>query len=151
RRYWRLTPSCEVTNLDDATDTFDKLLQETVAMQMVSDVPVGLLLSGGLDSSCLLALMARKASQPVNTFTVTFARHDQKSEQMPDDGKYARTVAELFQSRHTEIQIEPDIVNLLPKMMWHVDEPLSDPAAINTFLLCRAAREYGVAVVLNGM
>src|SRR5262249_11550137 len=104
-----------------------------------------------LDSSCLLALMAKKASGPVNTFTVTFATGDQKHEQMPDDSKYARNVAKLFQTNHTEIQIEPDIVDLLPKMMWHMDEPLSDPAAINTFLLCRIARDHGVSVILNGM
>jgi len=151
RRYWNLNPSTELKNLNAATDQFDTLLQDTVKLQMVSDVPIGLLLSGGLDSSCLLALMAKKASGPVNTFTVTFATGDQKHEQMPDDGKYARVVAKLFRTNHTEIQLEPDIVDLLPKMMWHMDEPLSDPAAINTFLLCRAAREHGVPVILNGM
>jgi len=151
RRYWSIEPSCDLKDLKTATDALDELVQDTVGMQMVSDVPIGLLLSGGLDSSLLLALMSKKSSEPVNTFTVSFATRDQKIEQMADDGKYAQTVAKLFRSNHTEIEIDPNIVNLLPKMMWHMDEPLSDPAAINTFLLCQTAREHGVVVILNGM
>jgi asparagine synthase (glutamine-hydrolysing) len=151
RRYWTIDPCCEITDLEKATDALDALVQDTVQMQMLSDVPIGLLLSGGLDSSLLLSLMSKKNSEPVNTFTVTFGTKDQKHEQMADDGKYARAVAKLFRSNHTEIEIDPNIVDLLPKMMWHMDEPLSDPAAINTFLLCQTARSHGVVVVLNGM
>jgi asparagine synthase (glutamine-hydrolysing) len=151
QRYWSINPSCEITDFEKATDALDELVQDTVQMQMVSDVPIGLLLSGGLDSSLLLALMSKKTSEPVNTFTVSFATRDQKHEQMADDGKYARAVAKLFRSNHTEIEIDPNIVELLPKMMWHMDEPLSDPAAINTFLLCQTARSHGVVVILNGM
>jgi asparagine synthase (glutamine-hydrolysing) len=95
--------------------------------------------------------MAKHTKEPVNTFTIRFAAHDQKYEQMPEDGKYAEKVSKLFQSHHTETEIDPDVVSLLPKMMWHLDEPLADPAAINTFLLCQSARDHGVKVLLNGM
>jgi len=151
RNYWEMKPSCEITNVDEATDQLDALLQDTVKMQMVSDVPVGLFLSGGLDSSLLLSLMTNVRKKPVDTFTIRFRRHDQKYEQMSEDSSYARVVADAFQSRHQEIEIEPDIVELLPKIMFHMDEPLADPAAINTFLLCRTAKEHGITVILNGM
>src|SRR5262249_581847 len=107
--------------------------------------------SGGLDSSLLLALMTKTRSEPIDTFTIRFRRHDQKYEQMPEDSGYARVVADAFRSRHTEIEIDPHIVHLLPTIIWHMDEPRAYPAAINTFLLCRTAREHGITVILNGM
>jgi len=151
RRYWKIEPACQVTDLRSATDTLDDLLRDTVAKQMLSDVPIGLLLSGGLDSSLLLALMGKSSSEPINTFTIRFAAHDQQYEQMSDDGNAARVVARQFRSNHKEIEIQPDVVELLPKMMRHMDEPLADPAAINTFLISRAARDHGICVLLSGM
>jgi asparagine synthase (glutamine-hydrolysing) len=70
---------------------------------------------------------------------------------MPDGSRFARTMAQQFHCNHREIEVEPDVVSLLPKMMWHLDEPLADPAAINTYLIAKSARENGIPVLLNGM
>jgi len=95
--------------------------------------------------------MARLINRPVRTFTIRFEDEDQKFEAGADDSIYAREVADLFHCDHHEITIKPDIIGLLPKMIWHLDEPLADPAAINTYLISKAARDAGVTVLLNGM
>jgi asparagine synthase (glutamine-hydrolysing) len=118
---------------------------------MISDVPVGAFLSGGLDSSLIVALMQQFSRQPVTTFTIRYSDADQKFEQMPDDSSFARKVAKRFNCQHHEFTIEPQVADLLPKMIWHLDEPLSDPATINTYLISKAARENGIIVLLNGM
>lgn len=150
-RYWELQPQEVITEETQTVEQLDSLLGDAVGKQMLSDVPVGLLLSGGLDSSLVLALMAKHSDRAVKTFTIKFTKSDQRFEQMPDDSRYAAEMANRFGCDHHEIEIEPDVVNLLPKMMWHLDEPLADPAAINTFLISKAARERGVVVLLNGM
>jgi asparagine synthase (glutamine-hydrolysing) len=149
-RYWSISPRNEINDLAAATDALDSLLQDSIQRHMISDVPIGVLLSGGLDSSLLVALMSKHTTEPINSFTITFTRDDQKHERMADDSRYARDVAAMFHCNHREIEIRPDIVDLLPKMMWHLDEPLADPAAINTFLISRAAREHGIPVLLGG-
>jgi asparagine synthase (glutamine-hydrolysing) len=118
---------------------------------MIADVPGGAVLSGGLDSSLIVAHMAKLTSRPVQTFPIRFADEDQKFEAGSDDSLYARDVADIFHCNHKEITIKPDIVKILPKMIWHLDEPLADPAAINTFLISKAAHDAGVTVLLNGM
>jgi asparagine synthase (glutamine-hydrolysing) len=95
--------------------------------------------------------MGNHSRQPITTFTIRYSDDDQRFEQMPDDSHYARKVATLFGCCHHEFTIHPDIADLLPKMVWHLDEPLSDPAAINTYLISKAAREQGIIVLLNGM
>lgn len=149
--YWEIVPREEQPPLAEATRRLDELIQEAVALQMVSDVPVGAFLSGGLDSSLLVALMGQHSRQPVTTFTIRYSDADQRFERMADDSFYARKVATLFGCRHHEFTIQPDVADLLPKMVWHLDEPLSDPAAINTYLISKAAREQGIIVLLNGM
>jgi asparagine synthase (glutamine-hydrolysing) len=149
--YWEINPSEDETDEIQATEKLDELLNNAVSGQMLSDVPIGLLLSGGLDSSLILALMAKHGGGCINTFTIKYRECDQKFEQMPDDSKYARTIAQQFHCNHREIEVEPDVVSLLPKMMWHLDEPLADPAAINTYLIAKSARENGIPVLLNGM
>ncbi len=151
QKYWQIDSSEEEIGEDRAVDELEHLLRLSVNGQMISDVPVGAFLSGGLDSSLIVALMSKNASQRVSTFTIKYSSADQKFEQMPDDSKYARAVANLFSCKHYEFQIKPDITTLLPRMIWHLDEPLADPAAINTFLIASTARENGVVVLLNGM
>jgi asparagine synthase (glutamine-hydrolysing) len=112
---------------------------------------VGAFLSGGLDSSLIAALMSRLSQEPVRAYTIVFDEQDKLFEAMPDDQKYARTVASHIRADHREILVQPDIVQLLPKLIWHLDEPIADPAAINTYLICKAAKERGTTVMLSGM
>jgi asparagine synthase (glutamine-hydrolysing) len=118
---------------------------------MVADVPVGVLLSGGLDSSIISALMRQKAPQQIHSFTIRYSERDQAFERGTDDSAYARKVAGQFGFDHHEFEINPDVVDLLPRMIWHLDEPLADPAAINTYIISKAARDLGIVVLLNGM
>ncbi|MDL1974764.1 MAG: asparagine synthase (glutamine-hydrolyzing) [Deltaproteobacteria bacterium] len=150
-KYWQIHPSEDNLDEDQAIEELDRLLDVSVQGQMIADVPVGAFLSGGLDSSLIVALMSRNRTKQINTFTIRYADEDQKFEQMPDDSKYAKKVAKLFDCRHHEFVIKSDITDLLPKMIWHLDEPLADPASINTYLIAKSARENGIVVLLNGM
>ena len=152
RRYWDVAPS-ESDRLSDnqSIEQLDALLNDAVRLQMVADVPVGLLLSGGLDSSLIGALMRRNTAQDIFAFTIGFSKSDQRFEQMPDDSIYARRVADNFGFRYVELEIEPKVEELLPKLIFHLDEPLSDPATINTYLISQAARARNIVVLLNGM
>ena len=125
-------------------------LKASVQRQMISDVPIGAFLSAGLDSSSIVAFMAEEARKPVPTFTVTFPPKYRVGENTLDDPKVAARFANRLGCSHEEIVIEPDVVNLLPKLIWHMDEPTSDPAIIAAFLVCRQAREK-VTVLLSGV
>jgi len=126
------------------------VVEESTRKHLLSDVPVATFLSGGLDSSYLTALAARH--QPgISAYTIGFRAEDARFEAMPDDLKYARQVAARFGVDLHEIEIAPQVLDLLPRMTYHLDEPIGDPAAINTFLICGAAREAGVKVMLSGM
>lgn len=149
--YWRLKVEQRGISESEAFEQLDSLLQESVRLQTIADVPVGLLLSGGLDSSIIGALMQKQTNQQVQSFTIKFKANDLKKQGNVDDSFYAKKVARAFNFKHQEIVIEPNIVDLLPKIIWHLDEPLADPAAINTYLICKAAREKNIIVLLNGM
>jgi asparagine synthase (glutamine-hydrolysing) len=126
------------------------VVEESTRKHLLSDVPVATFLSGGLDSSYLTALAARH--QPgISAYTIGFRAEDAKFEAMPDDLRYARQVAAEFGVDLHEIEIAPQVLDLLPRMTYHLDEPIGDPAAINTFLICTAARDAGVKVMLSGM
>ena len=126
------------------------MIEESVTAHLVADVPVSSFLSGGLDSS-IVTVLAHQAGQAIDAYTITFRPEDQQLEAMPDDAVYARKVAAQFGIDLHEIEISPDIVDLLPRMVDILDEPIGDPAAINTLLMCEAARERGVKVILSGM
>jgi asparagine synthase (glutamine-hydrolysing) len=113
-------------------------------------VPVSSFLSGGLDSS-IITVLAHRAAQEIDAYTITFRPEDQRLEAMPDDAIYARKVAARFGVKLHEIELSPDIVDMLPRMVDTLDEPIGDAAAINTVLMCQAARERGVKVILSGM
>ncbi len=119
--------------------------------QLISDVPVGLFLSGGLDSSAILALAKDKLDPAsTNTFTIGFRHEDQKTEGQPDDMIYARRLAKATGFNHQEIILEPKMVDLLPEVIYHLDEPVADPAAISSYLICREARAQDMKVLLSG-
>lgn len=152
RTYWR--PKIAQDHFigeAQALEQLDGLLKNAVRRQMIGDVPVGMFLSGGLDSSLIGALMRLHSGSEMHAFTIRFSSADQRFEQMPDDSYYARRVANHFGFRYQELEINPRIEDLLPRMVWHLDEPLADPAAINTYLISVAARERGITVLLNGM
>ncbi len=151
REYWSLHPSERPAGEAALIEELDALLCDSVRLQMRADVPVGVFLSGGLDSSIVSALMRVHTEQTVHAFTIKFSSEDQKFERMTPDWDYARQVAKQFGFAYHELEIQPQIEELLPKMVWHLDEPLSDPAAINTYLISQAARDLGIVVLLNGM
>ncbi|MER7176475.1 asparagine synthase (glutamine-hydrolyzing) [Streptomyces mesophilus] len=148
-RYWNLKDIAAEARHGEAPD-LAAVVEDSTRQHLLSDVPVATFLSGGLDSSYLTALAARH--QPgISAYTIGFRAEDAKFEAMPDDLRYARQVAERFGVDLHEIEIAPDVLDLLPQMTYHLDEPIGDPAAINTYLICSAAREAGVKVLLSGM
>ena len=148
-RYWRLEEVAEEAAAGPPVE-LGPVIEQAVAVHLVADVPVSSFLSGGLDSS-IVSVLARRASASIDAYTIGFRREDQRLEAMPDDARYARLVASRFGIELHEIEIAPDIVELLPRMVGILDEPIGDPAAINTLLICSAARGEGVKVLLSGM
>ncbi len=115
----------------------------TVRLSLISDVPLGALLSGGIDSSAVVALMRRLTSGPVRTFSIGFENPEY------DELAYARHVARRFETDHHELVVKPDAANLLPRLIWHYNEPFADSSALPSFSLCEMARG-SVTVALNG-
>jgi asparagine synthase (glutamine-hydrolysing) len=126
------------------------VLEDSVAAHLVADVPVSTFLSGGLDSS-LLTVLAARHNRDIDSYTISFRPEDRRLEAMPDDLAYARKLAARHSIRLHEVEISPDVADLLPRMVHALDEPIGDAAAINAYLICRAAREAGVKVLLSGM
>jgi asparagine synthase (glutamine-hydrolysing) len=124
-------------------------VETAVRRQMVSDVPLGSFLSGGIDSSAIVAAMASK-NAGVSTWSIGFSAEDLEHEIVPDDLRYAREIGSLFGTDYHERILEPDVLELLPKVIWHLEEPIADPAAISTYLICREARRE-MPVMLSGM
>ena len=147
--YWNIADVAAAAAAGPPAD-LGQVIQESVTAHLVADVPVSSFLSGGLDSS-IVTVLAHQAAQEIDAYTITFRPEDQRLEAMPDDAVYARKVAARLGVHLHEIEISPDIVNVLPRMVDVLDEPIGDPAAINTLLMCEAARERGVKVILSGM
>jgi asparagine synthase (glutamine-hydrolysing) len=126
------------------------IIEDSVTAHLVADVPVSSFLSGGLDSS-IITVLAKRANPNVDAYTIGFRPKDNRLEAMPDDLGYARKVAAKYGITIHEIEIAPDVADLLPLLVDILDEPIGDPAAINTFLMCEAARDAGVKVLLSGM
>ena len=134
----------------DLTDEIRERFRRSVKSQMISDVPVGAFLSAGLDSSSIVAMMAEGADKPIQTYTVTFPDKYRVGENALDDPNVAtRTAAQLGVQNH-RIVVEPDVAELLPRLVWHMDEPTADPAIITAYLVCREARE-NATVLLSGV
>ncbi|EDP69550.1 putative asparagine synthetase [Flavobacteriales bacterium ALC-1] len=151
KKYWNLADSINNNlNEDEAVEGLQNVIEESIARHMISDVPVSTFLSGGIDSS-LISIIASKHIEKLSTYTITTNQKDKKVEQMPDDQKYARLLANRHKFDYNEIEISPDVVKILPEIVKTLDEPIGDPAAINTYLICKKAREKGVKVLLSGM
>ncbi len=142
--YWRPDFSHELDISEkDAAERLRELLESAVTMRMRSDVPLGAFLSGGVDSSLIVALMQKNSEQPVKTFSIGFPVAEY------DETKYARQVAEHLKTEHHELQVTPDAVAILPKLAYHYDEPFADSSAIPTWYVSQMTREH-VTVSLSG-
>jgi asparagine synthase (glutamine-hydrolysing) len=118
-------------------------LREATRLRMISDVPLGAFLSGGVDSSAVVAMMANCSSVPVRTFTIGF------DEEAYDERAYARIVADRYGTRHSEMIVRPDAMSVLPALVYHYGEPFADSSAIPTYYVSKIAREH-VTVILSG-
>jgi asparagine synthase (glutamine-hydrolysing) len=126
-------------------DELEKLLEETINIHMISDVPVGFLLSGGIDSTTTLSFYTDKQKSDVKTFTIGF-----ESDEFEDERKYARLAADKFGVDHYETTInEEDFFNFFPKYLWHMEEPIFEPPAISLYYVSKMASEH-VKVLLSG-
>jgi len=148
-RYWHVPR--DVDRARPETEWVDQVrarLEESVRMQMVSDVPIGAFLSGGIDSSAVVAFMSAHSDRPVKTYAIGFEGGE--AEAYYNELPHARRVAQLFGTDHHEIVVRPDVVSLLPPLLWHMDEPIADTAFITTYLVSEFARR-DVTVILSGV
>lgn len=138
-------------NEDWWTDRVLETLDRVVDLEMVADVPLGSFLSGGVDSSSIAALMKNHSNgRRVSTYTVGIEPEDLRYDIIPDDAVWARRVGKLLDTDYHEIMLKPDVAELLPKLVWHMDEPVADPAILTSYLISRAARET-LTVLLSGV
>jgi len=149
KRWWDMSFAPEKRSESEWSAMVGDAVSAAVARQRVSDVPLGSFLSGGLDSSAIVAELARGGKRPV-TYTVGFSAEDLAHDVVPDDIRYSRLLARQLDIDYHEQTLEPDVADLLPKLVWHMDEPVADPAALSSYLICRAARER-LTVILSGM
>lgn len=138
------------TKADDWRERLLEGLGAAVERRLIADVPLGAFLSGGVDSSLIVALMTDRMDRAVQTYTIGFREEDQRYDIQEDDVAYARKVADLFHTDASERIMQPDVMDLLPRLVFAMDEPVADPAIITSFLICREARET-LTVLLSGM
>jgi asparagine synthase (glutamine-hydrolysing) len=150
-RYWHLqipgldgAPERLDLGMDEAAAEVRRLLTDAIRRRLIADVPLGAFLSGGIDSSAIVALMAGVMGEPVKTFTIGFDDRDGF-----DERRFARVVAERFGTEHHEDVVHPNAVDLVERLVWHHDQPFGDSSAVPTFLLNQAARKH-VTVALSG-
>jgi asparagine synthase (glutamine-hydrolysing) len=149
RRFWSLPDDVDQSlSESDWVEVIRTELERAVRDQMVSDVPIGAFLSGGIDSSCVVALMSRHSSAPVRTYSIGF--RGSTGAELYNELPHARTVAEVFRTNHREIIVQPAVATLLPNLLWHLDEPIADAAFITTYLVSKFARE-NATVILSGV
>lgn len=127
----------------DATEQVIEQLREATRLRLIADVPLGAFLSGGVDSSSVVAMMASLSNSAVNTFTIGFDEHAY------DERRYARMVAARYGTNHREFTVRPDAVGILPHLIYHYGEPFADSSAIPTYYVSQIAREH-VTVILSG-
>jgi len=144
RRYWHLNPKVKPRlKIKDYKQGILQHLDEAVGLRLVSDVPLGVFLSGGIDSAAVVSFMAKHLDKPVNTFSVGF------SEKLYNELDFARIVAKKFATNHHELMVEPRAIEILPEIIKHYGEPFADYSCIPTYYIAQFAASR-VKVVLNG-
>jgi len=145
RRYWDLPPygTHQPSSEEECLEELERRLAEAVRIRLISDVPLGAMLSGGTDSSIVVALMARATAKPVKTFAIGFKQSDF------DESKYARIVAQKFATEHHELILEPDVVGTVEKLTRCLEEPFADSSMLPTYFVSCLARQH-VTVALSG-
>ncbi|MDQ3919558.1 MAG: asparagine synthase (glutamine-hydrolyzing) [Acidobacteriota bacterium] len=145
RQYWDFVyePTADARPAEDYLEELRALLDESVRMRLIADVPLGAFLSGGVDSAAVVGLMARASNRPVKTFSIGF------NEDSYDELRYARVAAREFGTEHHEFVVTPEICSVVDELVWHFDEPFADSSAIPTYVVSKMAREH-VKVVLSG-
>jgi asparagine synthase (glutamine-hydrolysing) len=148
RRYWQLTFPSEVTeptpSFADAAARVRELVTAAVERRLISDVPLGAFLSGGIDSTIIVALMSQLMREPVRTFSIGF-----EGDAAFDETDLARATAAKFKTSHTEFRVRPSAIDLLDTLVYHHDGPFADSSAIPTYLVSKLTREH-VTVVITG-
>jgi asparagine synthase (glutamine-hydrolysing) len=149
-RYWEPLPDPRERETrrepEEYVERLEALVRESIGLRMMSDVPYGAFLSGGVDSSLNVALMAELADRPVHTYSVAI-----DGDPSSDELDFARAVAERYGTRHHEVRIgEQDFLNYLPELVWHQDEPLADPVCVPLHAISEAARASGTKVIQVG-
>ena len=143
-RYWKLDYSQKLNlSEDEWKKRIMQKLEEAVKLRMISDVPLGAFLSGGIDSSAIVALMSKFSKTPVKTFSIGF------EEEKYNELKYAKIVAKKFKTDHKEFIVKPDAIKMLPQLVYQYEEPYADSSALPTYYVSKMTREY-VTVALNG-
>ncbi len=144
KEYWDFTfESAPPRREEDYLEELRELLDESVRLRLIADVPLGAFLSGGIDSSTVVALMARHMAQPVKTFSIGF--HEDSYNEL----EFARLTAKKFGTNHHEFFVTPEICDVVDELVWHFDEPFADSSAIPTYVVSKLAREH-VTVALSG-
>ena len=145
KRYWNLSyqKKLHLPSVKDYGESFKDVFEEAVKVRLRSDVPLGAFLSGGIDSSLVVAVMSGLMNQPVKTFSIGF------KEEQYDETPFARMIAEKYGTEHHEFVVEPNAIDVLPKLVWYYNEPFADSSAIPTYYVSRMTREH-VTVALNG-
>jgi asparagine synthase (glutamine-hydrolysing) len=147
--YWQVPAEAdESLSEEDWAERLRAAIETAVVSEMVSDVPLGGFLSGGIDSSAIVAFMARHSDRPVKTYSIGFT--GDAASAVYNELPYARQVAEAFGTDHREIIVRPEVARLLPKLAWHLDEPVADSASVTTYLVAEFARQ-DVTVILSGV
>ncbi len=142
--YWDLSFAInEEAPISVLLERFDSILREAVKIRLRSDVPLGAFLSGGIDSSAVVSIAARQLDSPLKTFSIGFEAEDYN--ELP----YAREVASYLKTDHHELVLKPEVIKILPILVWHNDEPFADASAIPTYYVSQLARKH-VKVVLTG-
>jgi asparagine synthase (glutamine-hydrolysing) len=144
-RYWDLDFAPSRLSLPEAEERLMELLEESVRLHMIADVPIGFLLSGGVDSTALLGLTVGKTDRPISSYTIGFSESG-----LPDERPYARLAANLYGSEHHEMTMSAqDFAECLPRYVWHMEEPVCEPPAIALYYVSRMARRH-VKVLISG-
>lgn len=146
RRYWDVDFSKDSEVRDDKTyiDQWTELFRESVRLRLMADVPLGMFLSGGIDSSAIAAVMSDMVSEPIKTFSVAFRERE------ANELEYARLVADAYKTNHHEVIVSPEqFFAALPQLIWHEDEPLAHPSSVALYFVSKLASEH-VKVVLTG-